>query len=79
MSRRNLCRVFKFCCLVVRKVLVDYPAVDRSLNGCIVPLIGVTSCIRGVQSCVSAPGYKHIAFFTKHSMVGVRKAIADAR
>ena len=78
-SCKNLYRVFRLCCLVVQKRLADYPTVDFDLKNCAVPPIVVTSCIRGVQSCVSAPDYKLSAFFTKHTMDKVREAIASSR
>ena len=49
------------------------------LGDCAVTPIVVTSCIRGVQSCVSAAGYKQGSFFTQHMLESIRSAIADAR
>ena len=78
-SRKNLCRVFKLCCLVVQKPVVEYAAVDMDLGDCAVPPIVVASCIRGVQSCISAAGYKQRSFFTQHTLESIRSANAGAR
>ena len=78
-SRKNLCRVFKLCCLVVHKPVVEYAVIDMDLGDCAEPPIVVTSCIRGVQSCISAAGYKQGSFFTQHTMESIRSAIAGAR
>ena len=57
LARKSLCRVFKLCCLVVVKPRRDSPVVDIDLSGCTVPKPVVSSCIRGVQSCVLSPNY----------------------
>ena len=54
-ARKNLCRVFKLCCLVVVKHQRNSPVVDIDLPGCTVAKLVVSSCIRGVQSCVLSP------------------------
>ena len=81
LARKNLCRVFvaELCCLVVLKPRQKHPDVDIDLSGCAVPYWTVTSCIRGVQSCVLSSNYKQKAFFTKHTMVSVRNAINGAQ
>ena len=58
LARKNLCRVFELCCLVVLKPQQKLPDVDIDLSGCAVPYWTVTSCIRGVQSCVLSSNYK---------------------
>ena len=58
---------------------MEYAVVDMDLGDCAVPPIVVTSCIRGVQSCISAAGYKKGSFFTQHTMESIRKGIAGAR
>ena len=79
LARKKLCRVFELCCLVVLKPRQKYPDVDINLSGCAVPYWTVTSCIRGVQSCVLSSNYKQKAFFTKHTMDSVRNAINGAQ
>ena len=79
LARKNLCRVFELCCLVVLKPQQKLPDVDIDLSGCAVPYWTVTSCIRGVQSCVLSSNYKQKAFFTKHTMESVRNAINGAK
>ena len=77
--RKNLCRVFELCCLVVLKPRQKHPDVDIDLSGCAVPYWTVTSLIRGVQSCVLSSNYKQKAFFTKHTIDIVRNAINGAQ
>ena len=79
MARKNLCRVFELCCLVVLKPRQKYTDMDIDLSGCVVPYWTVTSCIRGVQSCVLSSNHKQKAFFTKHTMDSVRSSINGAR
>ena len=76
LSRKNLCRVLKLCCLLALKPRTDFPRVTIDISNCAVPGLVVTSCVRGVQSGVAASNYKHSAFFTKHTMECVRDAIA---
>ena len=78
LARKSLCRVFKLCCLVVVKPRHDSPVVDIDLSGCTVPKSVVSSCIRGVQSCVLSPNYKQKAYFTKHTMECIRDAIVNS-
>ena len=78
LARKSLCRVFKLCCLVVIKPRRDSPVVDIDLSGCTVPKPVVSSCIRGVQSCVLSPNYKQKAFFTKLTMECIRDAIVNS-
>ena len=79
LSRKSLCRVFKLCCLVMRRPTCDFPAVVFSLNECVVPETVVTSCLRGVQSYVCSPSFKVGSFFTQRTMESVRDAISNAR
>ena len=62
LARKNLCRVFKLCCLVVVKPQRNSPVVDIDLSGCTVPKLVVSSCIRGVQSWVLSPNYTQKSF-----------------
>ena len=78
-ARKILCRVFKLCCLTIRRPFSQYLHVEIGLDGRSVPSVLVTSCIRGIQSCVAAPNYKHGAFSTKHTMECVRAAISESR
>ena len=55
------------------------PDIEIDLKDCAVPVAVVTSSLRGVQSLVSSPGYKHGAFFTQGTMESVRDAIASSR
>ena len=66
LARRKLCRVFKLAYRIVQKPVIEYPSVDMSLDGCSVPPVVVTSCIRGVQSCLADPSYKHTFFSRCH-------------
>ena len=54
LARKNVCRVFNLCCLVVVKPRCEYHVVDIDLGGCTVSELVVASCIRGVQSYVKA-------------------------
>ena len=67
LSRKNLCRIFKLCYLVIRRPTCDFPSVTISLNDCAVPKSVVLSCLRGVQSYVCAPSFKVKSFFTQRS------------
>ena len=79
LARKNLCRVFKICCLIAVKPRGNFPAVEIDLSDCKVPKLTVLSCIRGVQSCVLSASYKRNPFFTKHTMDRVRDAVSNAR
>ena len=79
LSRKSLCRVFKLCCLVMRRPRCDFSAVVFSLNDCVVPESVVTSCLRGVQSYVCSPSFKVGSLFTQRTMESVRDAISSAR
>ena len=79
LSRRNLCRIFKLCYLVIRRPACDFPAVIISLNDCAVPESVVLSCLRGVHSYVCAPSFKVQSLFTQHTMECVRDSISGAR
>ena len=79
LARKNLCRMFELCCLVVLKPRQKQPDVDLDLSDCAVPYWTITSCISGVQSFVLSLNYKQKAFFTKHTMDSVRNAIDGAR
>ena len=68
LSRKNLCRVLKLCCLVALKPRSDFPRVTIDLSNCAVPELVVTACVRGVQSCIAASNCKQSAFFTKQTM-----------
>ena len=50
LAGKNLCRVFKICCLVAVKPRGNFPAVEIDLSDCEVPKLTVLSCIRCVQS-----------------------------
>ena len=63
LGRKKLCRVFKLCLLLARRPLPQYPQVEVDLDGCAVPAIVIKSCVRGIQSYVSACNYKPGAFF----------------
>ena len=78
LARKSLCRVFKLCSLVVVRPQRDSPVVDIDLSDCTVPKLVVSSCIRGVQSCVLSPNYKQKSFFTKHTMECIRDAIVNS-
>ena len=78
LARKSLCRVFKLCCLVVVRTQRNSPVVDIDLSDCTVPKLVVSSCIRGVQSCVLSPNYKQKSFFTKHTMECIRDAIVNS-
>ena len=79
LARKNLCRVFKVCCLVAVKLRGSFFAVEIDLSGCKILKLTVLSCIRGVQSCVLSAKYKQKSFFTKHTMDRVRDAVSSAR
>ena len=79
LSRKNLCRIFKLCYLVIRRPSCDFPAVIISLNDCAVPDSVVSSCLRGVQSYVCASSFKVQSLFTQHTMECVRDSIPRAR
>ena len=78
-SRKSLCRVFKLCCLMIRRPFSQYLQVEIDLGGCRVPAVVVKSCIRGIQSYVSALNYKQGAFLTKHTMECVRSAVSGSQ
>ena len=73
LSRKNLCRIFKLCYLVIRRPTCDFPAVLISLNGCVVPDSVVSSCLRGVQSYVAlrASRCSHCSRSTLWSAFGI--------
>ena len=79
LSRKNLCRIFKLCYLVIRRPTCDFAAVIISLNGCAVPESVVSSCLRGVESYVCASSFKVQSLFTQHTMECVRDSISGAR
>ena len=79
LARKNLCRVFKLCCLVAGKPHSEFPTVDIDISGCAVPRLTVTSCVRGVQSCIAASNYRQSVLFTKNTSECVRDAIAGSR
>ena len=79
LSRKNLCRVLKLCCLVALKPRSDFPRVTIDLSNCAVPELVVTACVRGVQSCIAASNCKQSAFFTKQTMECVRDAIPGSQ
>ena len=77
-TRKNLCRTFKLCCLVLVQPQQNFPAVDIDLSNCALPALVVSSCVRGVQSCVLSANYRQKSFFTKHTMECVRDAIVGS-
>ena len=79
LARKNLCRILKLCCFVMRRPAHDYPEVVFSLDDCAVPSPMVSSCLRGVQSYVRNPEFKVGVFFSQHTMDCVRNAISGAR
>ena len=79
LARKNLCRAFKLCCLVILRPQKSFPAVDIDLSNCAVPEPVVSSCVRGVQSCVLSANYSQKSFFTKHTMESIRDAIVNSR
>ena len=79
LSRKNLCRIFKLCYLVIRRPTCDFLAVLISLSGCVVPDSVVSSCLRGVQSYVCASSFKVQSLFTQHTMGCVLDSISKAR
>ena len=78
LARKNLCRTFKLCCLVLVQPQQNFHAVDIDLSNCALPALVVSSCVRGVQSCVLSANYKQKSFFTKHTMECVRDAIVNS-
>ena len=79
LARKDLCRILKLCCLVMRRPAPGGPEVRVSLDGCVVPAGVVASCLRGVQSYVRGPDFKLGSFFTQHTMDCVRDALSGAR
>ena len=79
LARKNLCRVFKICCLITVKPRGNFPVLEDDLSGCEVPKLTVLSCIRGVQNCVLSANYKQKSLFTKHTMERVRDAVSSSR
>ena len=78
LARKNLCRAFKLCFLVVMKPQQSFPVVDIDLSNGTVPELVVSSCVRGVQSCVLPANYNQKSFFTKHTMECIRDAIVTS-
>ena len=58
LARKNLCRLLKTCCLIMRRPAADYPEMVFSLDNCVVPAAVISSCLRGVQSYVRNPEFK---------------------
>ena len=79
LARKDLCRILKLCCLVMRRPAIDYPEVNISLKDCSIPASMIASCLRGVQSYVRNPDFKLGVFFSQHTMDCVRDAISEAR
>ena len=79
LARKDLCRILKLCCLVLRRPAIDYPEVNISLKDCSIPASLIASCLRGVQSYVRNPEFKLGVFFSQHTMDCVRDAISGAR
>ena len=79
LARKELFRILKLCCLVIRRPASEYPDVNISLEGCVVLASVTSSCLRGVQSYVRGPEFKLGAFFTQHTMDCVRDSVAGAR
>ena len=70
-ARARLCTEFSSC--------VVWSHEPRHLSDCVVPELVVTSCVRGIHSCIAASNYKQSAFFTKHTIECVRDAIANSQ
>ena len=79
LARKDLCKILKLCCLVMRRPAFDYPEVNISLKDCSIPASMIASCLRGVQSYVRNPDFKLGVFFSQHTMDFVRDAISGAR
>ena len=79
LARKDLCKILKLCCLVMRRPAIDYPEVNISLKDCSVPASMIASCLRGVQSYVRNPDFKLGVFFSQHTIDCVRDAISGAR
>ena len=79
LARKDLCKILKLCCLVMRRPAMDYPEVNISLKDCSVPASMISSCLRGVQSYVRNPDFKLGVFFSQHTMDCVRDAISGTR
>ena len=62
---------------VVVKPRREYPVVAIDMSDCTVSELVITSCIRGVQSCVMSPTYKRKAFLTEHTMENIRDTITS--
>ena len=81
LAQKDLCRILKLCCLVMRRPATDYPEVNFSLKDCSVPPSMISSCLRGMQSYsyVRNPEFKLGVFFSQHTMDCVRDSISGAR
>ena len=79
LARKDLCRILKLCCLVMRSPAIDYLEVNFSLKDCSVPASMLPSCLRGVQSYVRNPEFKLGVFFSQHTMDCVQDSISGAR
>ena len=56
-SRAQLLRIFKLCCLAIKTLDVDYPAVSISLSCSTLREYALQNCIRLIQSYVLSQGY----------------------
>ena len=77
-ARPEVCRVLKFCYLVVGLPHVSYSRVTFDLSGSPLSEAAFECCLRLVQSCVLSASYEHQLFFTDVTLDAVRCAIADA-
>ena len=79
LARKDLCKILKLCCLVMRRPAIDYLEVNISLKDCSIPASMIASCLRVVQSYVRIPEFKLGVFFSQHTMDCVRDATSGAR
>ena len=78
LSRHQVLRVFKLCCLIISSVPSRYPPVVLDLPGSSLAPKVVDDCVRMVQSYVLSPGYARKLFFTYLTLDAVRDAVEDA-
>ena len=76
--RPEVCRVLKFCCLIVGLSRITYLQVSFDLSGSSLGETAFQCCLLLVQSYVMSAGNEHQLFFTDVTLDAVRCAIADA-
>ena len=78
LSRHQLLRVFKLCCLVAGVPSSHYPVMSLDMAGFALDAGRFQTCVQLVQSHILSVGYSHQPFFSDQTLVVVKKGISKA-